>query len=105
MTPDQLGMVFGALSDATRRDLLERLSRDDELSLNRLADGVPMTRQAVAKHLRVLEEADLVASTRTGRETRYRLRTAPIDEAAAWMTRVGSEWDARLGRLRRLVDG
>ena len=62
-----------------------------------------MTRQAVAKHLATLHAAGLVRSERRGRETRYALDGAPLDEAAAWLERVGSEWDERLAALARHV--
>ena len=92
---EPLGPVFGALADPTRRELLERLSREDDVSLTRLADGLPISRQAVAKHLRVLEDAGLVSSARAGRETRYTPSLDTMAGAAAWMARVGGEWDAR----------
>jgi DNA-binding transcriptional ArsR family regulator len=60
-----------------------------------------VTRQAVAKHLAMLEEAGLVSGERSGRERRYRLTPAPLGEAVSWMASVGSEWDERLEALRR----
>ena len=68
-----------------------------------LAAQLPISRQAVAKHLAALGGADLVTSTRVGRETHYRLRPQPLDEAATWIQMVGAEWDARLDALRRSV--
>ena len=66
-----------------------------------LAEQLPITRQAVAKHLSALRGADLVSSTRVGRETRYELRPQPLDEAAEWIQTVSEEWDDRLDALRR----
>jgi DNA-binding transcriptional ArsR family regulator len=95
--------VFDALGDPTRRHIVESLSRG-EASATQLAAGLPVTRQAVAKHLGALRDAGLVEPRRQGRETLYRLRGEPLEEAAAWITRVGAEWDARLERLRALVE-
>ena len=69
-----------------------------------LAAQLPVTRQAVAKHLAALAEAGLVEGHRLGRETRYRLTPAPLGEAIAWMTRVGAEWDERLAALRASLE-
>ena len=95
--------VFGALGDPTRRHIVESLS-NGEASATQLASELPVTRQAVAKHLTALREAGLVESRRQGRETLYRVNAAPLDAAAAWIVRVGGEWDARLERLRRMVE-
>ena len=71
-----------------------------------LAVGLPVTRQAVAKHLASLGEAGLVAMTRSGREVRYRLTPEPLEDAVAWIERVGASWDERLAALERhLADG
>ena len=95
--------VFGALGDPTRRHIVESLSRG-EASATQLAADLPVTRQAVAKHLSALREAGLVESRRQGRETLYRVNAEPLDAAAAWIVRVGGAWDARLERLRDLVE-
>ena len=94
--------VFNALGDPTRRHIVESLSRQ-EASATQLAAELPVTRQAVAKHLTALREAGLVESRRAGRETLYQLNADPLDAAAAWIVRVGGEWDERLARLQRLV--
>ena len=91
--------VFDALGDPTRRHIVESLSRG-EASATQLAADLPVTRQAVSKHLTALREAGLVESRRQGRETLYRVNAEPLDEVAAWIVRVGGEWDARLERLR-----
>ena len=91
--------IFAAIGDPTRRHIVESLSRG-EASATQLAAGLPVTRQAVAKHLAALREAGLVTPRRAGRETLYRLEGAPLDEAVEWIARVGGEWDARLQRLR-----
>jgi len=95
--------VFAALGDPTRRHIVESLSRQ-EASATQLASELPVTRQAVAKHLTALRDAGIVDSRRQGRETLYRVNTDPLDAAAAWIVRVGGQWDARLERLRGLVE-
>ncbi|MGZ8708032.1 MAG: ArsR/SmtB family transcription factor [Gaiellaceae bacterium] len=94
--------VFEALADPTRRHIVESLSRQDA-SATQLAADLPVTRQAVAKHLTALREVGLVESRPQGRETLYRVNTEPLDDAAAWIIRVGGAWDARLERLRGVV--
>ena len=91
--------VFAALADPSRRRLLEELA-GREASVTELAQTLPVTRQAVTKHMAALASAGLVESRRVGRERLYRLNPAPLDGAAGWIARVGSEWDDRLGRLR-----
>jgi DNA-binding transcriptional ArsR family regulator len=95
--------VFAALADPNRRHLLEALARS-EASATQLASTLPVTRQAVAKHLAALREAGLVESRRAGRETLYSLNPGPLDDALTWITRVGDEWDTRLDALRRHVE-
>ena len=92
--------VFSALADPSRRRLLETLARR-EATATELAADLPVTRQAVAKHLAALREAGLVDARRAGRETRYRLTPGPLEDAVAWIAEVGDAWDARLAALRR----
>jgi DNA-binding transcriptional ArsR family regulator len=91
--------VFAALADPTRREVVRTLSRRPDLTASRLAGELPMTRQAVAKHLGALDRAGLVQARRQGRETRYSLTPAPLAEAMDWMAEVGERWDERLARL------
>lgn len=98
---ERVGAVFAALSDATRRDLVARLAGGATGTATELAAPLPVTRQAVVKHLRALGEAGLVTSRRHGREVRYELVARPLEDAVAWMVRVGGQWDHRLARLRR----
>ena len=93
-------VVFSALSDPSRRSLLEALAARESASLTELAARLPVTRQAVSKHLAVLNNAGLVESNRSGRETRYRLTPEPLSDAVVWMERIGDRWDERLARLR-----
>jgi DNA-binding transcriptional ArsR family regulator len=103
MTPSRdhrVDAVFQALADPTRRELLRRLSKTPGTATE-LSDRLPITRQAVAKHLSALHEAGLVTPERSGREVRYRLTPGPMADAAAWMGDVGAQWDRRLENLRR----
>lgn len=93
--------VFAALSDGTRRNLLARLGELGEASATDLARELPVSRQAVQKHLVTLSDAALVASRRAGREVLYRPTPAPMSDAMAWMAEVGGQWDERLAALER----
>jgi DNA-binding transcriptional ArsR family regulator len=102
--PDaHVGAVFGALADPTRRHLVAALAAEPGASATRLASSLPISRQAVAKHLKLLADAGLVSSHRSGREALFELEPAPLAEAAAWMGTVSAEWDERLGALARVV--
>jgi DNA-binding transcriptional ArsR family regulator len=98
---DPTGRVFEALADPSRRYVLEALAERETATATELATELPVTRQAVAKHLAALNEAGLVESRREGRETRYELTPAPLGEAMDWIASVGAEWDTRLRALRR----
>ena len=95
--------VFSALADPTRRQVLDEIGRRGGATATELAADLPVTRQAVAKHLGILAGAGLVDSRRNGRETRYRVTPEPLSEAIDWMARVGAEWDDRLARLQRFT--
>jgi DNA-binding transcriptional ArsR family regulator len=97
---DRVDAVFAALADPTRRRLLGRLSRQPSATATELAAAEPVSRQAVVKHLQSLGEAGLVAPSREGREVRYAVTAAPLEDAVGWMVTVGAEWDRRLARLR-----
>lgn len=97
--------VFAALGDPTRLALLARLSDGEPRSISALSEGSPLTRQALTKHLRVLEGAGLVGSERTGRETRFAYRPEPVRQARAYLDRVSAQWDGALGRLKAFVEG
>lgn len=96
---DRIEAVFSALADPHRRYLVERLAERGEATPTELAGELPVTRQAVTKHLASLEAAGLVRGTREGRKVVYRLDPAPLREATAWIDRVGVEWDERLEAL------
>jgi DNA-binding transcriptional ArsR family regulator len=94
--------VFAALADPTRRQLVETLAASPATATV-LAKDLPMSRQAVAKHLAMLSAAELVASERRGRETRYTLRPEPLRDVSRWIETVSAEWADRLVRLERVV--
>ena len=102
---DRAGAVFGALSDSTRRTLLAAIAEHPAATATELAAQLPISRQAVLKHLNALTEAGLLDRTRSGREVRYEFRPAPLSDAVDWMTAVGAEWDDRLAMLRRQLGG
>lgn len=95
--------VFAALGDPTRLALVDKLADGARRSIAQLSDGEPVTRQAISKHLRVLEAARLVCSERTGRETLYVLDPARIDEARTYIDEVARRWDDALHRLQAFV--
>ena len=93
-----------ALADPTRRSVLESLVRDGATTATVLARRLPVTRQAVGKHLSVLERAGLVQCRRVGREARYQPEPAPLASAADWLAGLAREWDERLDRIRALAE-
>ncbi len=97
--------VFGALGDATRRRLFALLGEHGEATATELARELPVTRQAVQKHLGTLADAGLVAARRSGRAVLYRPTPAPMSDAMAWMAEVGAQWDERLAALERQLAG
>jgi DNA-binding transcriptional ArsR family regulator len=96
---EDLGALFAALADPTRRQVIRSLSGAEPVTASGLAAELPITRQAIAKHLGALERAGLVEPRREGRETRYRLTPEPLDGAIAWMEEVGARWDRSLAKL------
>jgi DNA-binding transcriptional ArsR family regulator len=99
----EAGAVFAALADPTRRHLVAMLAEQGGATATGLAAELPISRQAVAKHLATLGRAGLVSESRRGREHRFELDSRPLTDAAAWLTTVGAEWDARLADLQRLL--
>ncbi len=99
--PDPAGAVFGALADPTRRALLAAIADRPEITATQLASELPISRQAVLKHLTALADAGLLDRRRSGREVRYRMTPAPLSDAVSWISEVGAQWDDRLAGLRR----
>ena len=96
---DAVGRVLNALADPTRRTVFERVVAHGPLTATTLAGELPVSRQAIAKHLELLGDAGLVASTKVGRETRWSATPRPLDDATAWMSSIGDAWDRRLDDL------
>jgi DNA-binding transcriptional ArsR family regulator len=95
--------VFAALGDETRLSLLGKLSGGQRQSISQLAGGSSLTRQAITKHLRVLEGAGVVQSARVGRESLFELRPEPLKDIRAYLDRVSGQWDQALARLKSFV--
>jgi DNA-binding transcriptional ArsR family regulator len=98
---DSAGAVFEALSDPTRRQLLSAISRRPDATATELAAELPISRQAVLKHLSALSDAGLLDRERRGREVRYHVTPEPLSDAVSWMAAVGGQWDERLSALGR----
>jgi len=96
--------VFAALGDETRLGLLAKLTNGEPLSIARLTEGTKLTRQAVTKHLRVLEDVGVVHSVKAGRESRFALDPKPIISAQEYLEHVSRQWDTALARLKALVE-
>lgn len=99
--------MFAALADPTRRWMLETVLREGSTSAPDLSSGLSISRQAVAKHLAVLDEAGLLeraAQPQRGREVHYRLRPKALSSASAWLREAEAAWDGRLQRLKRAVE-
>jgi ArsR family transcriptional regulator, cadmium/lead-responsive transcriptional repressor len=96
--------LWAAVADPMRRRVLDTLLDHGEASTTTLAEGLPVTRQAVAKHLVVLDRVGLVAGQRRGREVRYAVRLGRLDDAAEAMACVAAQWDRRLARIKRIAE-
>lgn len=96
--------VFAALGDETRLQVVSRLCNEGPLSIVRLSSNTGVSRQAVSKHLRVLEDAGLVRSSKEGRENVYTLEPRALIEAKRWLDTISLEWDHTLERLRAFVE-
>jgi DNA-binding transcriptional ArsR family regulator len=96
--------VFAALGDETRLRLVSRLSDAGPLSIVKLTVGSEVTRQAITKHLRVMEEAGLVRSSQQGRESVWQLEQKRLADARRYLQMISAQWDQALGRLRSFVE-
>lgn len=96
--------LWSAVGDPVRRRMLDLLLADGDGTATSLGRQLPITRQAVAKHLGVLDRVGLVRGTPAGREKRYRVDDAQLARAVAQLASVGSAWDARLQRIRRIAE-
>jgi DNA-binding transcriptional ArsR family regulator len=96
--------VLAALADPTRRQLLDLLAARGEATATTLAEQLPVSRQAVVKHLAVLDDAGLVSGGRVGREVRYAVRPEALNATARWMASLAADWDQRLAKLKRIAE-
>ncbi|GAA2587405.1 metalloregulator ArsR/SmtB family transcription factor [Winogradskya consettensis] len=96
--------LWSAIGDPTRRRMLDLLLAGGGGTATTLAEELPVTRQAIAKHLGVLDRAGLVRAAPEGRERRYRIDDVQLARAVAQLASVGSEWDARLQRIKRIAE-
>jgi len=96
--------VFAALGDETRLSLVAKLCEGSPQSIARLTEGSRLTRQAISKHLRVLQDAGIVESVRVGRESQYEFKPKPIDGVKSYLDDVSRQWDDALGRLKSFVE-
>jgi DNA-binding transcriptional ArsR family regulator len=96
--------VFAALGDRTRLSLVAKLCGGQPRSISELTRGTRLTRQAITKHLHVLEEAGLVRGTHSGRENRFHLDPAPIEAMKHYLDSVSEQWDQALARLKAFVE-
>jgi DNA-binding transcriptional ArsR family regulator len=100
---EALDVVFAALADPTRRRVLRLVAERGPASASLLERELPVTRQAIVKHLTVLNKAGLVTGQRAGQQVRYALVPGSLDEVSDWVAEIGSRWDERLARLRQVV--
>jgi DNA-binding transcriptional ArsR family regulator len=96
--------VFAALGDKTRLSLVARLCNGQPHSISQLTRGSKLTRQAITKHLRVLEEVGIVHAARAGRESRFEFDPEPIEEIKEYLDLVSQQWDQALARLKSFVE-
>jgi DNA-binding transcriptional ArsR family regulator len=102
--PDPDDELWSAIGDPSRRRVLDLLVRGGEASASWLAGQVPFSRQAVSKHLAVLEEAGLISRRKQGREVLYQVDAARLDQATRAMAEIASQWDRRLDTIKRLAE-
>ena len=100
----EVDQLWSAVGDPTRRRVLDVILDRGEATATLVAGELPVTRQAVAKHLAVLDRAGLIEGRREGREVRYAVRPQRLDVAARSMARVAAEWDARLTAIKRIAE-
>ncbi|SEF36149.1 DNA-binding transcriptional regulator, ArsR family [Amycolatopsis pretoriensis] len=104
MSTEVVDGVLAALADPTRRRLLDLLAAHGQATATTLAAGLPVSRQAVVKHLTVLDAAGLVSAVKAGREVRYAVRPEALDATARWMAALAAEWDRRLAKIKRFAE-
>src|SRR5262245_8808979 len=96
--------VLAALADPMRRRVLDSVAARGEVTATMIAAGLPVSRQAIVKHLAILDRAGLVAARRQGREVLYTVRSEPLDATARWITDLAAAWDTRLAAIKHLAE-
>lgn len=104
MDHDVVDGVLAVLAEPTRRRLLDLLAAHGQATATTLAGGLPVSRQAIVKHLTVLDAAGLVSSVKIGREVRYGVRPEALDATARWMAALAADWDRRLAKIKRIAE-
>jgi DNA-binding transcriptional ArsR family regulator len=104
MTANADDELWSAIADPSRRQVLDLIVRNGGVSASWLAGHVPFSRQAVSKHLVVLEQAGLVSRHRQGREVLYQVEAGRLDQATRAMADLAAQWDRRLGMIKRLAE-
>ena len=97
-------LVFAALADPTRRELLNNLARHSPKTITQLTSEFTITRQGITRHLDLLASAGLVQSWTQGREKHYSLAPEPLHNVTVWIESIGQQWESRLAQLRTLVE-
>jgi DNA-binding transcriptional ArsR family regulator len=100
----QVDSVLAALADPMRRQILDVLAARGAASASALAGELPVSRQAIVKHLGVLERAGLVENRRSGREVQFAVCPEPLSSTASWMARLAADWDTRLAAIKRIAE-
>jgi DNA-binding transcriptional ArsR family regulator len=96
--------ILAAMADPTRRQLLATLADSGPATATELAGGLPMSRQAIVKHLAVLRNAGLATRHKDGRDVRFAVRTQGLRQTAGWLAALATEWDARLAAIKRIAE-
>jgi DNA-binding transcriptional ArsR family regulator len=103
-SPAEPDDILGAMADPTRRQLLDTLAAGGPATATELAAGMPVSRQAIAKHLAVLHSAGLVARHKDGRDVHFAVDTQALAQTAGWLAALAAEWDARLAAIKRIAE-
>ncbi len=101
---DDEDALWAAVADPTRRRLLDVILAHGEATATTIAGELPISRQAVAKHLAVLEQSGVVEGRRQGREVRYAVQSERLNTATRWMAELAAQWDERLSSIKRLAE-
>lgn len=103
LKPAQAAVLFAALGDEARLQIVSRLCKEGPLSIARLTEGTNISRQAITKHLNSLHAAELVEGERSGRESVWRMRTQRLEAVQLYLDQISTQWDAAIDRLRMFV--